>query len=259
MLRVLRALHAIHTHRTPKSLDCSIGQSLPTFEHLLIRQHPGAQVNMPPGAHDVYGEEHLVSTLAQLMCQHLDVPRWVFKLDNEFGGRGNAHFDVSTMPYYTELLREHDRDPVKWEEAETQARLQQRLVVELMKTLPERVVINTRWLWKSWRDFVAAFKVVGGVIEASPLEIRASPSANLFIEPDGTLSLTSTHEQVPLSACHLPLATRHLPLATCHLPLATCHIYTIYTIYTIAADILVELHFRRRGVPADVRAFPRVA
>ena len=151
---------------------------------------------MPPGAHDVYGEEHLVSTLAQLICQHLDVPRWIFKVDNEFGGRGTAHLDVSTVPYYAELLREHDSDPSSWDAPDTQARLQKRLVRELMKVLPEKAVLNMRWLWKSWAEYVSAFKRVGGVIEASPLEIQASPSANLFIEPDGTLSLTSTHEQI---------------------------------------------------------------
>ena len=66
----------------------------------------------------------------------------------------------------------------------------------LQHALPEHVIINMRWLWDSWHEYIEAFRRVGGVIEASPLTIRASPSANLFIEPDGTLSLTSTHEQI---------------------------------------------------------------
>ena len=82
---------------------------------------PAQKVNMPPGAHDVYGEEHLVTTLAQLMCQHLNVPRWVFKLDDEFGGRGIAHLDVSSLPLYLELLREHDDNPELWDSSNTQA------------------------------------------------------------------------------------------------------------------------------------------
>ncbi|KAL1514674.1 hypothetical protein AB1Y20_003762 [Prymnesium parvum] len=155
-----------------------------------------AQVNMPPGAHDIYGEEHLISTLAQLMCQHLDVPRWIFKLDNEFGGRGIAHLDVDGLSFHAELLRSHDASPETWDTDETQARVQDELVQKLMRVLPERTVINTRWLWRSWREYIAAFKRFGGVIEAAPLEILASPSANLFIEPDGNLSVTSTHEQI---------------------------------------------------------------
>lgn len=154
------------------------------------------QVNMPPGAHDVYGEEHLISTLAQLICQHLDVPRWLFKLDNEFGGRGTAHLDVHGLPFYLELLREHDANPEGWESESTQSRIQGRLVQSLSLVLPERAVLNARWLWRSWRDFAVVFKRVGGVIEASPLEIHASPSANLLIEPDGQLTIHSTHEQI---------------------------------------------------------------
>ena len=77
-----------------------------------------------------------------------------------------------------------------------QARVQGELVQKLSHALPVNVVINMRWLWNSWQDYVDAFKRVGGVVEASPLTIHASPSANLFIEPDGNLSLTSTHEQI---------------------------------------------------------------
>ena len=74
--------------------------------------------------------------------------------------------------------------------------MQGELVQKLSHALPVNVVINMRWLWNSWQDYVDAFKRVGGVVEASPLTIHASPSANLFIEPDGNLSLTSTHEQI---------------------------------------------------------------
>ena len=37
-------------------------------------------------------------------------------------------------------------------------------------------------------------------VQASPLEIRSSPSCNLLIEPDGTVNLTSAHEQIFSSA-----------------------------------------------------------
>jgi len=117
-------------------------------------------------------------------------------LDNEFGGRGSAHLDLGALPFYLDLLREHDADPQAWEMEETQARVQGELVRHLLRALPEHAVINMKWLWRSWRDYMSAFKRVGGVIEASPLEVHASPSANLFVEPDGTLSLTSTHEQI---------------------------------------------------------------
>ena len=54
-----------------------------------------ASVNTPPGMHDLYDEQSLLTGLAQLICTHLDVPRWVFKLDDEFGGRGIAHIELT--------------------------------------------------------------------------------------------------------------------------------------------------------------------
>ena len=160
-----------------------------------------AQVNVAPGAHDLYDEEDLLGALAQLISMHLDVPRWVFKLDDEFGGRGHAHVDTESLPCYQQLLKEHDAAPDEWEEEATQARVHQRLVAELLEVLPQRAVINMRWLWRTWADYVAAFKRSGGVIEASPLEIRSSPSANLLVEPDGTVNLTSVHEQIFSASC----------------------------------------------------------
>ena len=159
-----------------------------------------AQVNVPPGAHDLYDEPDLLGALAQLIAMHLDVPRWVFKLDDEFGGRGHAHLDVAALPCYAQLLREHDQAPEEWEDEAVQARVQQRVVAELLQVLPQRAVINMRWLWRTWADFVAVFQRAGGVVEASPLEIRSSPSANLLVEPDGTVNLTSAHEQIFSSA-----------------------------------------------------------
>ena len=64
-----------------------------------------AQVNAP-GLHDVY-DEAILAGLARLICTHLDVPRWIFKLDDEFGG-GHAHFDVGEHRCYQDLLRAHD-------------------------------------------------------------------------------------------------------------------------------------------------------
>jgi len=159
-----------------------------------------AQVSVAPGAHDLYEEDDLLGALAQLISMHLDVPRWIFKLDDEFGGRGHAHLDTKSLPCYQQLLKEYDAAPEAWEEEATLAHVHQRLVAELLEVLPQRAVINMRWLWRTWANFKDAFKAVGGVIEASPLKIRSSPSANLLIEPDGTVNLTSVHEQIFSSA-----------------------------------------------------------
>ena len=155
-----------------------------------------ASVNTPPGMHDLYDEQSLLTGLAQLICTHLDVPRWVFKLDDEFGGRGIAHIDVQPLACYQDLLRTHDSDPERWVDEQLQASLQTKLIEALRAELPSKVIINMRWLWRSWRDYTLAFRRVGGVIEASPLQTSSSPSVNLCIDPDGGIRITSVHEQI---------------------------------------------------------------
>jgi hypothetical protein len=34
---------------------------------------------------------------SRLIVEHLDCNKWVFKIDNEWGGRGIAHFDPRHM------------------------------------------------------------------------------------------------------------------------------------------------------------------
>jgi hypothetical protein len=160
------------------------------------RVFAAAQVNTPPGIHDLYDDNAVCQALSTLICAHLDVPRWIFKLDDEFGGRGHAHLDVASLKVHAELLRTHDASPHTWDDPNVQREVQENLTMELRTLLPEQAVINCRWLWKSWREYAGALARVGGVIEASPLQISSSPSVNVLIEPDGHCSIKSAHEQI---------------------------------------------------------------
>ncbi|KAG8470418.1 hypothetical protein KFE25_008839 [Diacronema lutheri] len=155
-----------------------------------------AQVNVPPGAHDLYDEDDLIGSLAHLVAHNLDVPKWVFKVDDEFGGRGNAHFLTNRLPCYPALLAQYDNDPHVWAEESVQAAVQDRIATELEQLLPTEAVIGSTWLFRTWAEFVAAYTRSGGVIEASPLEVRSTPSVSLLIEPDGSVQLQCTHEQL---------------------------------------------------------------
>ena len=166
--------------------------AMPIFDFL-----QAASVNIPPGAHDVYDEQSLIIALSGLICAHLDVPRWVVKLDDECGGRGCAHLDVASLPFYAALVREAEGSPARWEEEQTQARAREMVRVELEALLPSKMTINARWLFRNWREYLSELRRGGAVIEASPGDaLRSSPSCNLFIEPDGTVKVTSTHEQI---------------------------------------------------------------
>lgn len=70
---------------------------------------------MPFGEYDVYNQQHLFESLAQLIIEHLDVQRWLFKIDDDFDGLGIAYCDVvSYLPCYKNVLKEAARFGDKW-------------------------------------------------------------------------------------------------------------------------------------------------
>ena len=53
--------------------------------------------------------------LAQLITENLEVSRWLFKLDDEFDGRGTAYLDVAEhLSCYPWALKEALRYGEKW-------------------------------------------------------------------------------------------------------------------------------------------------
>ena len=70
---------------------------------------------MPFGEYDIYNIQHLYESLAQLIVEHLDVQRWLFKIDDDFDGLGIAYCDVVTyLPCYKNVLKEAGRFGDKW-------------------------------------------------------------------------------------------------------------------------------------------------
>ena len=74
-----------------------------------------SKVPMPFGEYDVYNQQHLLESLAQLIVEHLDVQRWLFKIDDDFDGLGIAYCDVVChLPCYKNVLKEAARFGDKW-------------------------------------------------------------------------------------------------------------------------------------------------
>jgi hypothetical protein len=53
-----------------------------------------------------------------LIVEHLDCNKWIFKIDNEWGGRGVAHFDPGHMKAVARLRNEKTSHPVRWRSSE---------------------------------------------------------------------------------------------------------------------------------------------
>jgi hypothetical protein len=69
-----------------------------------------SNVPIPFGEYDIYDEKHLVKSLAQLIIEHLDIQRWIFKIDDHFDGLGIAYCDIAIyLPCYQDVLKEAEQ------------------------------------------------------------------------------------------------------------------------------------------------------
>ena len=137
--------------------------------------------------------------LTSLLVEFPRVPRWVFKLDNEFDSRGLAYLDVHSIPELSSMVEIILASPDEQARADTQ----KELFGFVTHRVPDAVVVVTRRAYRTWSHFVAAMAQVGAVIEASPVEKVGSPSVGLLVEPDGTVAIKSVVMQLPDPECDL--------------------------------------------------------
>jgi hypothetical protein len=138
-----------------------------------------ADVPTPISAYDIYDEQEFLMSLAKLIAHNLYVSTWIFKIDDEFNGRGHASFNIDHVKYVAELRKKR---------VEITDEVIEKLIEVLQRLIPKRVKIATKHLYTDWRNYLNDFCKVGGVIEASPSCLSmniGSPSVSFFIEPNG--------------------------------------------------------------------------
>lgn len=140
-----------------------------------------AEVATPVGAYHIKNTGDLFLVLSRFILEYRDVSRWLVKIDSESGSRGHALFDVSRLRCITE-----QSDVVTSE----------MLLKELTEHAAKRVKILHASAYPEWSAFADVFNATGGCVEAVPSRVVASPTANLYVEPDGTVHLLSVVENV---------------------------------------------------------------
>jgi hypothetical protein len=110
-------------------------------------------------AYDIYDKKEFEQALSRLIANNLDVNVWIFKIDDEFGGRGHASLDVEQVRTVVELRKKK----VEMTEA-----VISRLQEVISKILPRKVKLAMPTLFKNWESYLEEFCKVGGVIEAAP-------------------------------------------------------------------------------------------
>jgi hypothetical protein len=208
---LVMGLPGAEDQRLAMALDLPIlgappAQALPLLtrsggKRLLIR----ADVNVPTGTYELYDEHELFAALAKLAVAHMDQPRWLLKLDYDPLGVGEAVLDLSGMQAMRDLRREK-RTPEYWRQPGPRDAAAKLLLAELERPgmLARLATPMHTEIFPSWREFAEAIGHFGCVIEAvPPSSIVASADAasavepayvraNMFVDPNGTVHVTST-------------------------------------------------------------------
>ena len=101
-----------------------------------------------------------MSQLTKLIAHNLYINTWIFKIDDEFNGRGHASLNVESIKTIIELRKK------KVEMTESIVR---KLEEVMKKVLPKKMKIAMPSLFRTFEVYMAAFCKSGGVIEAAPL------------------------------------------------------------------------------------------
>lgn len=162
------------------------------------RVFESAGICKAPGAHDIYTRQQFDDALAKLVTQNLEIKRWLFKIDNQFDGKGTAFCDIT--PYldcYENALKESERYGEKWKELWAHESIYNLILKELPFILERYATPVDQSVFGNWQEFMLSFLGEGGIIEACPsADSVTGITANVLIEPNGGIQILSVADQI---------------------------------------------------------------
>ena len=164
---------------------------------------------LPPFTNMVFKVSDVVPQLARLIVENSHIDRWVFKIDNEFEGRGIAYFDLGSSKRLYRLCKE-----LKNPQSDEAYADVQRLLGSL---LPAKFAFAKPSLYRDYYEYMDEFCRQGGVIEGSPTSISKdvhSPGVLFAIDPEGQVEIQSTFEKIlsgPFAPCGFKYPLKCLP------------------------------------------------